>query len=276
MSLSSSGRLKSSDSANPGAHAQTTDGASRGPALVKLSMAALTNKGRVREHNEDALYFDLRDRVVIVCDGMGGHAGGHVASELGVQVVSHSLRQLRPGDWLDEDKVIEAMKQAIFGANDHILSRARIDPSLSDMGTTICACAFMRDKVVTANIGDSRIYRICNEQIEQISQDHSLVAERIRAGLLDPNSFEVSLLGNIVTRALGMEQVTVDITVEELVEGDTFLLCSDGLSDMIEDHEMLQVVMSNPNLQQATLTLVELANQRGGIDNITVAIVRAG
>jgi PPM family protein phosphatase len=243
---------------------------------VKVQMAALTHKGRVREHNEDALYFDIRDRLVIVCDGMGGHAGGHIASELGVQVVSHSLRQLKPSDWLDEDKVVEAVKQAIFGANDHILSRARIDPNLSDMGTTICACAFMRDKVVTCNIGDSRIYRIVKEQIEQISQDHSLVAERIRAGLLDPQSFEVSLLGNIVTRALGMEQVTVDITVEELVPGDTFLLCTDGLSDMVEDHEMLQIVTSTPDLQQAAVNLVDLANQRGGIDNITVALVRAG
>src|SRR5687767_12252853 len=147
-------------------------------------MAALTHKGRVREHNEDSLYFDIRDRVAIVCDGMGGHAGGHIASEIGVQVVAHSLRQLRSHDWLDELKVVEAMKHALFGANDHILSRARVEPSLNDMGTTICVCAFMEDKVITANVGDSRIYRICGGRIEQISQDHSLVAERIRAGLL--------------------------------------------------------------------------------------------
>lgn len=241
---------------------------------MKLQMAGLTHKGRVREQNEDALYCDIRDRLVIVCDGMGGHAGGHIASELGVQVVSHSLRQLRPNDWLDEEKVIEAVKQAIFGANDHILSRAQVDPTLSDMGTTICACVFMKDKVVTCNVGDSRIYRVASQQIEQITQDHSLVAERIRAGSLDPNSFEVSLLGNIVTRALGMEQVTVDITVEDLVAGDTFLLCSDGLSDMVEDHEMLLILQENADLQKAAIRLVDLANERGGIDNITVAIAR--
>jgi len=245
------------------------------PAL-SVQMAALTNKGRVRDHNEDALYFDVRDRVSIVCDGMGGHAGGHIASELGVQVVSHSLRQLKPGDWLDEEKVVEAMKHAIFGANDHILSRARIDTALADMGTTICACAFMADRVITANVGDSRIYRIAHGAIEQISQDHSLVAERIRAGLLDPDSFEAGLLGNIVTRALGMEHITVDITIEDLMPGDVFLLCSDGLSDMVEDHEMLAVVQAAGDLQTAVVQMVDLANARGGIDNITVALVRAG
>ncbi len=242
---------------------------------MKLQMAAMTHKGRVRDHNEDSMYYDVRDRVVIVCDGMGGHAGGHIASELGVQVVSHSLRQLKPADWIDEERVVEAMKLAIFGANDHILSRARVDPALGDMGTTICAAAFMADRVVTANVGDSRIYRIAGNQIEQISQDHSLVAERIRAGLLDPNSFEVALLGNIVTRALGMDQVTVDITIEDLVPGDTFLFCSDGLSDMIEDEEMLALVAPDCDLQAATLALVDLANQRGGIDNITAALARA-
>jgi len=243
---------------------------------VKLHMAAQTHQGRVRDHNEDALYFDVRDRVVIVCDGMGGHAGGHIASELGVQVVSHGLRQMRPADWVEEDKVVEAMKRAIFGANDHILSRAMVDPALADMGTTICACAFMKERVITANVGDSRIYRIYNSSIEQVSQDHSLVAERIRAGLLDPNSYEVALLGNIVTRALGMEQITVDITVEDLMPGDIFLLCSDGLSDMIDDLEMLEIVSRSGDLQQAAVQLVELANQRGGVDNITVALARAG
>jgi len=148
---------------------------------------------------------------------------------------------------------------------------------LADMGSTICACAFMGDRVITANVGDSRIYRIAKGAIEQISQDHSLVAERIRAGLLDPNSFEVTLLGNIVTRALGMDQITVDITIEDLVACDTFLLCSDGLSDMIEDHEMAETVAkAGDDLQAAVMALVDFANLRGGVDNITAAMVRAG
>lgn len=238
-------------------------------------MAALTHKGRVRDHNEDSLYFDVRDRVMIVCDGMGGHAGGHIASELAVQVVSNGLRQLRPTDWVDEDRVIEAMKGAVFGANDHILSRSRVDAELSDMGTTIVGLAFMRDRVITVNVGDSRIYRISTQGIEQVSEDHSLVAERVRAGLLDPDSDEAALLGNIVTRALGMEQVTIDITVEDLMPGDTYLLCSDGLSDLVSDEDMFTIVSSAESIEQACVMLVDLANQRGGIDNITVALARA-
>ncbi len=242
---------------------------------MRLEMAALTNKGRVRENNEDSLYADVRDRVAIVCDGMGGHAGGHVASELAVQVMSHALRQLKPDDWQDEDQIVEAMKQAVFGANDHILSRARIDPELYDMGTTMVSCAFMTDRVITANVGDSRIYRIVGDAIEQVSNDHSLVAERIRAGLLDPDSAEASMLANIITRALGMEQVTVDITIEDLQAGDIYLLCSDGLCDMLTDLDLLRTVNEAPSLDAACMNLVDQANDHGGVDNITVALIRA-
>jgi protein phosphatase len=241
---------------------------------MKLDMAALTHKGMVRDHNEDSLYFDVKDRVVIVCDGMGGHAGGNIASELAVQVVSNSLRTLRPKDWDDEDQVVDRMKTAIFGANDHILSRARIDPSLFDMGTTIVALAFMDDRVVTANVGDSRIYRIGDGQIEQVSEDHSLVAERIRSGELDPAAPEAKLLSNILTRALGMDRITVDISVETLMDDDVYLLCSDGLSDLIEPDEMRDQVVQTGDLQIAAMRLIDLANQRGGHDNITCALAR--
>jgi serine/threonine protein phosphatase PrpC len=139
----------------------------------------------------------------------------------------------------------------------------------------VVACAFMDDRVVTANVGDSRIYRIAESAIEQVSSDHSLVAERVRAGLLDPASEEASLLANIVTRALGMDQITVDITIEDLRPGDTYLLCSDGLCDMIEDHEMLQTVQSAGNLELGCLGLIDLANDRGGVDNVTVSLIRA-
>jgi protein phosphatase len=242
---------------------------------MRLEMAALTNKGRVRENNEDAVYADVRDRVAIVCDGMGGHAGGHVASELAVQVMSHALQQLKPSDWSDEDAIVESMKQAVFGANDHILSRAKLDPELFDMGTTVVACAFMSEQVITANVGDSRIYRIVGNTIEQVSNDHSLVAERVRAGLLDPDSSEAAMLANIITRALGMDQVTVDITIEDLQVGDIYLLCTDGLCDMLSDQDILEIVAGAANLDNAAMALIDLANERGGLDNITVSLTKA-
>jgi protein phosphatase len=238
-------------------------------------MAALTHKGRVRSNNEDSLYFDVKDRVMVICDGMGGHAGGQVASELAVHVVSNALRSVRSQDWDNEDHLVEEVKNAVFGANDHILSRARVDPELSDMGTTIVGCAFTNQRVVTCNVGDSRIYRIADNSITQISEDHSLVAERIRAGLMDPDSAEASLLSNIITRALGMEHVTVDITVEDLVAGDIYLLCTDGLCDLVSEEEMLSLVCGAASLEQACMALADLANQRGGIDNITVGLTRA-
>lgn len=241
---------------------------------LKLDMAALTHKGRVRDGNEDALYCDVNDRTLIVCDGMGGHAGGHIASEMAVHVVSNSLRMLRGRDWFNEDRVVEAMKNAIFGANDHILSRAHVDPALMDMGTTICAMAFMDDRVVMGHVGDSRIYRLTELGIEQISDDHSLVGEKIRAGELEPQSDEAQMLSNILTRALGMEQITIDIMIEDLRPGDIYLSCSDGLTDMLFDDEIASIVATAPDLQGACLRLIECANEAGGYDNITVGIAR--
>jgi protein phosphatase len=242
---------------------------------MKLMAAALTHRGRVREDNQDSAFADAWDRLAVVCDGMGGHAGGQVASELAVEVITSGLRRLRGPDWADEDKVIESVKNAVFGANDHILSRARVDSALSDMGTTVVLCAFMPDRVITANVGDSRIYRITAGTIAQISEDHSLVAERVRAGLLDPDSEEARLLSNIVTRALGMDHVTVDMTIEDLLPGDTYLLCSDGLHDLVEPEDMLAIVTRADTLERACVELVDTALRRGGHDNITVALIRA-
>lgn len=242
---------------------------------MRLQAAALTHRGRVREDNEDCAFADAYDRLAVVCDGMGGHAGGQVASELAVEVISSGLRRLRGPDWADEEKVVESVKNAVFGANDHILSRARVDSSLSDMGTTVVLCAFMPDRVITANVGDSRIYRISGDTVTQVSEDHSLVAERVRAGLLDPDSEEARLLSNIVTRALGMDHVTVDMTIEDLKAGDVYLLCTDGLHDLVGAEDMLAIVTRSDTLERACVELVDTALRRGGHDNITVSLVRA-
>lgn len=240
--------------------------------IRNVVMSGQTNKGLVRDGNEDSLYFNEEDRVLIVCDGMGGHAGGHVASELAVNVVSAKLRELKENEWLKEDVVISQMQDAVFDANDKIMSHAAANPELFDMGTTICALAFMNRQLVMGHVGDSRIYRISNKLIEQVSEDHSLVAERVRAGDLDPNSDEAQMLSSILTRALGMEHITVDIIIEELVPGDIYVVCSDGLTDMISDLEIQSLVNNSSNLQIACMKCIELANRYGGVDNITVAM----
>lgn len=235
-------------------------------------MSGQTNKGLVRDGNEDSLYFNEEDRILIVCDGMGGHAGGHVASELAVNVVSSKLRELKEDDWRDEERVIAQMQNSVFEANDKIMSHAAANPELFDMGTTICALAFMSRQLIMGHVGDSRIYRISRGLIEQVSEDHSLVAERVRAGDLDPNSDEAQMLSSILTRALGMDHITVDIIIEELIPGDIYVVCSDGLTDMISDLEIQSIVNNSANLQIACMQCVDLANRYGGVDNITVAM----
>ncbi len=241
---------------------------------MRLATAALSDVGRVRDHNEDSALHDAEAGFVIVADGMGGHAGGHIASDLAVRVLADALR--RPGATrAGEEAAIAAMQDGIFAANDHILAQARQDPGLFDMGTTLVACVFLPDCVITANIGDSRIYRIAGGAIVQVSEDHSLVAERVRAGELDPASAEARLMSNIVTRALGMEQVAVDITVEAAHPGDVYLLCSDGLSDIVEPSEMAAAVgAARGDLQRACMDLIDLANARGGPDNVTVVLAQ--
>ena len=244
---------------------------------MQLALAVLSDTGRVRSNNEDSAFIDPATGLAIVADGMGGHAGGHVASEVAVTVVADSMRRMDRRARIQEDAVVRALQDAVFAANDHILAKARQDPELFDMGTTLVACAFLANRVVTANVGDSRIYRIADGAIVQVSEDHSLVAERVKEGLLDPKSEEARMLSNIVTRALGMDQVQVDITVEDLAPGDTYLLCSDGLSDLVEPEEMAAAVTAHgADLQGACLALVDLANARGGPDNVTVVLARAG
>ncbi len=243
--------------------------------IMQLEMAALTHKGLVRSHNEDSMYNNVDNRVIIVCDGMGGHAGGHVASEVAMQVVHSSLRMLSQEDWYKEDILIEAMKQAVFDGNDQILERAQQDPALHDMGTTIVAAAFMENRAVFGHVGDSRIYRIYDGEIEQVSEDHSLVNERVKAGDLDPHSEEAHMLSSILTRALGMDHIIVDIIIEDLCDGDIYLMCSDGLTDMVDDDELLRLVLENEdNLQMACMACIDAANANGGIDNITIGLTR--
>ena len=248
------------------------------PAPLALEVAKLTDVGRVRSHNEDYVdYFVPTDpaqlarkgAIYVVADGMGGHQAGEVASRGAVEaVIAHYY-----GD--TKHDVATSLVQAVRAANHQIYTQAQADPSKAGMGTTLVAVVILGRKVYVANVGDSRAYLINSQGIRQITEDHSWVEEQVRAGLLTHEQASRHPQRNLVTRALGSKpDVQVDLFEGELGEGDTLLLCSDGLTGRVEDREIAAAVRRYPP-QEAARRLVALANERGGNDNITVLIVSA-
>ncbi len=249
-----------------------------------LVMAGATDTGQVREHNEDYMGWDDGLGIAVVADGMGGYRAGEVASAIAVktvlEVVTERLTEVT-GRADDERTGLTAesvlIDEAIRRAN-HIITRAsETQPQCAGMGTTIVACLFHDDRVSIAHVGDSRLYRLRGGAIEQVTTDHSLLAELIARGFYTPEEARKSLNKNLVTRALGMEKkVEVTVVEEPVAPGDTFLLCSDGLSDMVEDGDIgLTISNFGANLQAAAEQLVRLANEHGGRDNITALLVQA-
>ena len=214
--------------------------------LLRLDVAQLTDVGRRRDHNEDNMAYVIpkdpavmthKGALLIVADGMGGHAAGEVASEIAVDTVSNAYYQ-------DEnDDVSTSLLQAIRRANAAIQQRAAENMLRSGMGTTCVAAVLRGNMAYIANIGDSRIYLVRQARIRQVSQDHSWVAEQVRAGLLTEEQARTHAQRNVITRSLGTQlEVDVDIFREPLEEGDTLLLCSDGLSGMVNDEELLHTL----------------------------------
>ncbi len=245
--------------------------------LLRLDVAQLTDVGRKREHNEDNMAYVIpKDPLVmahkgalfIVADGMGGHAAGEVASEIAVDTVSNAYYQD------DNDDVPTSLTQAIRRANSAIHQRAAENMLRSGMGTT-CVAAVLRGNVAyIANIGDSRAYFIRQARIRQISQDHSWVAEQVRAGLLTEEQARTHAQRNVITRSLGTQpDVEIDLFREVLEDSDTLILCSDGLSGLINDEDMLNAV-DQYMPQESVYHLVERANENGGPDNITAIVAR--
>ena len=249
---------------------------------MRVRSFGLSDVGRVREKNEDSFLTDEGLGLYAVADGMGGHQGGDFASKMAVGSVGEVIGLLErdPDMTLPESHLhIKPgqpqgyLRYAIDLASARIYEKAHEDPSLRGMGTTAVALLFRSNKVYVAIVGDSRAYRIRGEKIQQITTDHSLVSEQIRAGVLSKDDARVHLLKNIITRSVGFqENVDADIDIRVVREGDRFLLCSDGLSNMIGDDEIRDIVATN-DLEPACRRLVDIANERGGEDNITVVLV---
>jgi serine/threonine protein phosphatase PrpC len=245
---------------------------------LRLDVAQLTDVGRKRPHNEDNMAYVMpkdpqvmtkKGALFIVADGMGGHAAGEVASEIAVDTISNVYYQQDDG----EDAPASLLR-AIKRANTLIRQRAAENMSRSGMGTT-CVSAILRGGTAyIANVGDSRAYLVRAGQVRQVSQDHSWVEEQVRAGLLSRDQARSHAQRNVVTRALGTQsEVEVDIFTEKIEDGDTFILCSDGLSGQVSDDELHTIVDKYQQPQESVYRLVERANENGGPDNITAIII---
>ena len=243
----------------------------------------LSHPGMVRPHNEDSIFGDADTGLVVLADGMGGYNAGEVASGIAVKVVSGGLTaELSSGRELSKVDVQSGLthaalllQQQIAAANKGIYEAAQTRPECAGMGTTIVAAVFHGNRVSIGHIGDSRCYRLRGEKFEQLTHDHSLLQEQIDAGQLTPEQAKYSLNKNLVTRALGIEAIVPpDITEYRLEADDIYLLCSDGLTDMVEPdvlHTMLG--RGRANLAKVAADLVDLANENGGRDNISVILV---
>ncbi len=254
------------------------------PPTVKVEFVAATDVGRRREHNEDSYltmhfercHLDKTETLLVlaVADGMGGHAAGEVASKLCLQVFSsHLLNAIQ--DWLNfsEPNWLEALKSAALEANRQVFAEAQA--MRNNMGTTLTAAVICGNKAFFVNVGDSRGYLLQGGKLRQITKDHSLVQQYVDAGLLTPEQARWHPQRNIITQAVGIEPtVQVDTFEVALQRGDLILVCSDGLVDMVDDNEIERVLLSEPSLEATAKTLIKLANDAGGDDNITVAIAK--
>lgn len=249
----------------------------------KLRFVGQTDTGKVREHNEDTIAFDADIGLLVLADGMGGYNAGEVASGIAVKTIVNLVREsvesqdltiVDPTTGLTRPSII--LRDAIARANKIIYQTARTQPQCEGMGTTVVAALFFDNHVSIAHVGDSRLYRIRNGKFDQVTMDHSLLQELVDRGFYSPEEAQRAANKNYVTRALGVEQnVDVELRCEPVHKGDQYVLCSDGLNDMVEDSDIhLTVNTFNDNLDTVAKQLIQLANDNGGRDNVSVVMAQ--
>ncbi len=237
---------------------------------------ASTDPGRVRSNNEDAVLFDESVGLAVLADGMGGYNAGEVASGIVVAYLQEHFAAWLATDGADASarSLWRAMRQHVSAANATIMAVAEQQPECHGMGTTLVFGIFQPQRVSIGSIGDSRCYRLRGGRLEQISHDHSVLQEQIDAGEVDPAQARVAPNRNLVTRALGFP-VSGDLDVFELEPqpGDLYLLCSDGLTDMLEDDRIAELLRTRSSLETCASALIRAANAAGGRDNVSVLLV---
>ena len=249
----------------------------------RIEVANVSDVGCKRPHNEDSTATNEALGVLVLADGMGGYKAGEVASAIAVtgiySDIESGLEKTKPGgidqaSGLDKHSVL--IRNAVNRANSSIYNTAQADEQCKGMGTTVVTAITYEDKISIAHVGDSRLYRLRDNDFKQVTKDHSLVQELIDRGLFSPEEAEQNAPKNLVTRALGIDaKVEIDVIEDELAIGDIYLLCSDGLTDMVKDEEIhLTLGKYSGNLALAADKLVEIANKYGGKDNISVILAR--
>lgn len=237
---------------------------------MKRFFAGSTDPGLLRANNQDAYYLDTEGRFFIVADGMGGHAGGQEASRLATDVISAHLDK----HWHIAESSQELLRDAFFKANDAILNDQSSHPERSDMGTTAVVLMFRGEQLWCAHVGDSRLYRLRADKLEQITEDHTWVARAIREGELTPEQSKSHPWRHVLSQCLGREDLTqISLQTVTMQASDRFLLCSDGLTEELTDGMIAGQLQANPACAAAADALVEAAKSKGGRDNITVIVL---
>ncbi len=242
--------------------------------VIGMQYGAVTDVGKVRKINEDNYYVceNAAFPYAVVADGMGGHQAGEVASEMAVDIIRGYLAQ-NLSEELDYVEVGEVIRQSFISANSIIFEYAKNHYKVMGMGTTTTLAMIYGGKVIIAHVGDSRAYMIDSEKITQATKDHSYVQELVSRGEITPEMAKHHPKKNFITRAMGAEEtVKVDIIIKPY-NGEKIALCSDGLTNFVEDEEIKEYLNSKETLQDAAQALADLANERGGGDNITIAIL---
>ena len=245
---------------------------------MTIEMHAAVDPGRSRSNNEDAVCIDAEVSLAVLADGMGGYNAGEVASNMATSFIQTELsRWLREaGDQASDAEVRRAMDICVDNANRAIFNAANTNPQYAGMGTTLVVAVFRDKRLMLGHVGDSRGYRLRGGRLQQLTRDHSLLQEQIDAGLITPEQAAFSANKNLVTRAVGVEDtVLLETHQHEVLPGDLYLLCSDGLSDMLDDTSIAQVLQAHDVLESRVQALIDAANDAGGKDNISVVLARA-
>jgi PPM family protein phosphatase len=243
--------------------------------VPRLELAWATDTGQIRSHNEDSIAADAEIGFAVLADGMGGHNAGEVASRIATDTVSERIRADAASARVAASHAEALIAAYVEAANSAVLEAATECPEYRGMGTTLVVALWHEGALTHAHVGDSRLYVLRNTELQQLTRDHSIVQQQLDSGAISAEEARFALNRNVLTRAVGIDpDVHADIQTHAIETGDVYLLCSDGLTDMMTDSEIAETVLSSPDMATAATRLVSLANEAGGHDNISLVLAR--